>query len=257
MLTRSEERLLRGLGRRRPRSDRGLFLAEGIRVVEELLEAGHVPRLAVVSPSLSDSSRGAALASRLAAAGPIRSVREGALKRLAGTRSPQGVLAVAEIPAVDLDARVPTDPSTVLILDAVQDPGNIGTLARSAAAFGCELVATLPGTADPWNPKSVRASAGALFRLASVEIGPDALWAWLDRHGFETIGADTRGGAVDPATLPSRVALVVGNEGAGIGDDARRRCHRLVAVSMRGGTESLNVAVATGILLYELTRGRG
>lgn len=256
MLTRAEERLIRRLLHRRKRAAEALFLAEGVRTVEELLEAGHVPRLVVVSPSLEETERGAALARRLADAGPVRSITEGALGRLAGTRTPQGVLVVADVPTVDLAALDPGHPSTILLLDGVQDPGNIGTLIRSAAAFGCALVACLPGTADPWNPKSVRAAAGALFRVPVVATGAEVVWQWVDRGGFEVIGADARGGVMEVERVSNRVALVVGNEGAGLGPDARRRCQRLVAVPMRAGTESLNVAVAAGILLYELTRGR-
>jgi len=256
-LSRAEDRLIRSLHRRRRRASVGLFLAEGVRVVEELLGAGHLPRLTVTAPSLTETDRGADLARRLAEAGPVRSVTDAELGRLAGTRTPQGVLAIAPVPTTELGALDPGPLPTVLVLDGVQDPGNIGTLSRSAAAFGCTFVACLPGTADPWNPKSVRASAGALFRLPVVEAGTDELWAWIDRHRLEVVGADAQGTAVTEARLSDRVALVVGNEGAGLGAESRRRCQRLVGVPMRPGTESLNVAVAAGILLYELTRGRG
>lgn len=254
MLTRGEEKLLLGLGRRRRRAAAGLFLAEGIRVVEELLDAGHRPALSLVAPSLMDGPRGAALAERLAATAPLRSVPGAELKRLAGTRSPQGVLVVAEIPVSSLDDEAPAAPSTLLVLDGVQDPGNIGTLARSAVAFGCRLLVCLPGTVDPWNPKAVRASAGALLRLSVVEPEPTAFQDWVERHSVTLLGADAAGEPVTGARLPGVIALAVGNEGAGLTDTLRQRCDRLVAVPMVGPAESLNVAVAAGILLYELTR---
>jgi RNA methyltransferase, TrmH family len=254
VLTRAEEKLLLGLGRRRRRAEAGLFLAEGIRVVEELLDAGHRPTLSLLAPSLMDGPRGAALAERLATIAPPRSVPESELKRLAGTRSPQGVLVVAEIPVASLDAEAPADPSTLLVLDGVQDPGNIGTLARSAVAFGCRLLVCLPGTVDPWNPKAVRASAGALLRLSVIEPEPAAFQDWLERHRVTLLGADAAGEPVTGVRLPGAIALAVGNEGAGLTDALRQRCDRLVAVPMAGPAESLNVAVAAGILLYELTR---
>jgi RNA methyltransferase, TrmH family len=254
-LSRAEERLVLGLGRRRRRADERLFVAEGVRVVEELLAAGVVPHLAAVSPSLEDTGRGRRLSDRLRQAATVRALTDGELGRLAHTRSPQGVLVVAEIPARGLDEVRPGAVAPALVLDAVQDPGNIGTLARSAAAFGCQLLACLPGTVDPWNAKSVRASAGALFRLPVVEAGVAELWDWLDRHDFVVLGADAGGDPLGRTHAAGRTALVVGNEGSGLGDEVRARCHRLVAVPMAGDTESLNVAVAAGILLYDLTRG--
>lgn len=257
MLSRAEEKLVLSLARRRRRAAEGLFMAEGIRLVEELLDAGHVPRLSLVTPALMDTTRGKALAERLGATGPTRSVGDAELNRLAGTRSPQGVLVVAEIPIAELDQQEPGDHSTTLVLDGVQDPGNIGTLARSAVAFGCRLMVCLPGTVDPWNPKAVRASAGALLRVPVAEPETARFRAWLDRHDVTLLGADAAGEPVGTRHRAARAALVVGNEGAGLTDEVRQRCDRLVAVPMAGPAESLNVAVAAGILLYELTREQG
>jgi RNA methyltransferase, TrmH family len=255
MLTRAQEKLVRGLGQRGRREDERLFLAEGVRVVEELLDAGIVLRFALASSALEDTERGRALARRLAAAAPVHQVSGGELNRMAGTRGPQGVLVVAEIPPASLADLQPGATPLALVLDGVQDPGNIGTLTRTAAAFGCGLVACLPGTVDPWNPKSVRASAGALFRLPVVTVPVDELWAWLGAHGFRVLGADAAGLPVRDRPPGRRAALVVGNEGGGLTTPVRDRCDALVAVPMRGRTESLNVAVAAGILLYELSRG--
>lgn len=256
VLTRAEERLVRRLQETRRRRDEGLFLAEGVRLLEELLDAGVDLQLAVVSPALVETARGAALSRRLAGRTVVREVPDSELNGLAATQSPQGVLAVAGIPSVELATLEPRGAATVLVLDGVQDPGNIGTLARAAVAFGCDLLACLPGTVDPWNPKAVRASAGALLRVPVIQVEPGDLWEWLETHGFAVLGADAAGEPVAGLPRIQRVALVVGNEGAGLGDEARARCQRLVAVPMHGGTESLNVAVATGILLYEITRER-
>jgi RNA methyltransferase, TrmH family len=254
MLSRSEEKLLIGLARRRRRSGESLFVAEGVRVLEELIGAGIVPRFAVVSSHLEDSERGRRLRRLLEATAPVRTVVPSELRRLAGTATPQGVLAVAEIPAPDLSALTLPARASALVLDGIQDPGNLGTLARSAAAFGCRLLACLPGTVDPWNAKAIRASAGALFRLPVVQAAESHMFAWLSRHDFEVMGADAAGEPMGRRRLSERAALVVGNEGAGLSTGVRARCNRIVAVPMQGGTESLNVAVAAGILLYEMTR---
>lgn len=254
MVSRSEAKLVRALGNRKDREAEGLFLAEGIRVVEELLDAGLTVRLSVISPALEETERGARLAPRLAGAGPIRDVARNELNELADTSTNQGVLVIAEIPAASLD-RVPTiGPATVLVLDGVQDPGNLGTLVRSAAAFGCDAAVYLPGTVDPWNPKAVRASAGALFRLPVTAERPEALVGWLGEHGFMLLGADAAGRPVDRLALSGRTAVVMGNEGGGLSGFVRSRVDSLVAVPMAERVESLNVAVAGGILLYLVTR---
>lgn len=225
-------------------------------MVEELLEAGVTLHLAVVSSSLEDTGRGRQLRGRLEAATEVREVADGALRELADTASPQGVLVVAEAPRASFPETVPGHGSVVLVLDGVQDPGNVGTLARSAAAFGCSGMICLPGTVDPWNPKAVRASAGALFRLPVILAPPADLDEWLGRHEYLLAAADAAGAPVAEQSLPRRVALAVGNEGAGLSDPIRARADRRVAVPMRGGAESLNVAVAAAILLYELTKER-
>lgn len=254
MLSRSEAKLVRALGNRKDRNAEGLFLAEGVRVVEELLDAGLAVRLSVVSPALEETERGARLVPRLAGAGPIRDVSRSDLDDLADTSTNQGVLVVAEIPVASLDRVPATGPATILVLDGVQDPGNLGTLVRSAAAFGCDMAVCLPGTVDPWNPKAVRASAGALFRLPITAERPEALVEWLGVHGFMALGADAAGRPVDRLALSQRTALVMGNEGGGLSGFVRSRMDSLVAVPMAERVESLNVAVAGGILLYLVTR---
>jgi TrmH family RNA methyltransferase len=185
----------------------------------------------------------------------LRQLGDGGLKGLGGTVSTQGVLVVAEIPDRTLADVTPGPRSCVLVLDGIQDPGNLGTLARSAAAFDCDAVLCMPGTVDPWNPKVVRAAAGALFRRPVVQGSWAEVDEWRDAHDYALLGADVAGDPVEPGLAPVRAALVVGNEGAGLSDAARSRCSAFVAVPMEGGTESLNVAVAGGILLYELTKG--
>ena len=253
---RAREKLITGLSRRKVRESEGLFLAEGVRVVEELLAAGIGIRLAVVAPALEETERGRALAAALEGRVPLERVGPGAMEALADTRTSQGVLVVAEMPRPTLQGTVLADRATVLVVDGVQDPGNLGTLARAAAAFGCGALLCLPGTVDPWNPKAVRASAGALFRLPVLTTPPDEGLEWLEGQSFAVLGADAAGEPIEDVPLGERVALVVGNEGAGLNDAVRSRCDRVVAVPMREGTESLNVAVATGILLYVITRGR-
>ncbi len=262
MLSRTEAKAIRRLGSRKQREREGLFVAEGVRVVEELLDAGIVLRTAVIASSLEDTERGRRLRARLedrAAQGraTFREATDAALRELADTATTQGVLAVAESPRASLEALKPERSVVVLVLDGVQDPGNLGTLARSAAAFGCGAVICLPGTVDPWNPKVVRASAGAVFRLPVVQAALGELDDWVRDHDVLLVAADAAGNPVGEEPVVERVALVLGNEGAGLSEAVATRCVRTVSIPMSGGTESLNVAVAGAILLFELTRERG
>lgn len=254
MLSRAQARLIHGLRRRKLREAEGMFLAEGVRVIEDLLASSVVPRLAVVADRLRETDRGRALESALERRCEVRRVDGPTLRRLAATDTPQGVLVVARIPRHELAALDVGGAATVLVLDGVQDPGNVGTLVRTAEAFGAVCVAALSGTADPWNAKVVRAAAGSSFRMPIVRPEIEALLEWLRERGFATYAADAAGEPVDALAPPARTALVVGNEGAGLRPAVTAAVDKRVAVPIRGPTESLNVAVAAGILLFFLSR---
>ena len=245
---------MRGLSRRKNREREGLFLAEGVRVVEDLLDSRIVPRFAFLSSSVEDTPRGRALAERLGGACEILRVSDGELANLAETETTQGVLVAAETPRRELGGLKPGARDVVLLLDAIQDPGNAGTLIRTADALGCAGVIALPGTVDVWNPKVVRAAAGSLFRRPVVEATVAAVGEWAASLGASILAGDAHGSAIDDVTVRGPVVLAVGNEGAGLSDDVARLATTLVAIPIRGSAESLNVGVAAGILLYEVTR---
>jgi RNA methyltransferase, TrmH family len=254
----TEVRLARALHRRRARKREDLFLCEGVRVVEELLRAGIAPRFALVGAGLDSDERGRSLRAALERTAPVRRVSASELASAAATESPQGVVAVAPIPESTLTAaeRRLARRASCLVLDAVQDPGNFGALARTAAAFGVDLLVALPGTVDPWNPKAVRASAGMVFRLPVVACAWDELEGWLRRLGFAVYGSEASGTDVAPFRPAERWALIAGNEGAGVEPPLRRSVDAVLSVPIRPDVESLNVAVATGILLFALAGAR-
>ncbi|MEX0906689.1 MAG: RNA methyltransferase [Gemmatimonadota bacterium] len=254
MLTKAEIKRLRALTHTRRRAASGLFLAEGVRVVEDLVASGIVLRQAFLAPSLEDNPRGVALAEALRARTRTTAVSEAQLADIAGTESPQGVVAVAETPRRDLAGVELAARALVVVLDAIQDPGNFGTIVRSADAFGAACIVSLPGTVDAWNPKAVRSGAGSSLRVPMIDTALDELLPWLRRHGFRIFGADMNGVDVETVEADGRVALVLGNEGAGLSTAVLEVCDALVAVPIRGSAESLNVGVAAGILLYSLAR---
>jgi TrmH family RNA methyltransferase len=247
--------IARDLHRRKARERQGLFVAEGVRGVEELLRSNLVVRGALVAGSFADSPRAAALLERLRQANiATDEVPERDFLSAAETESPQGILAIAEVPEYRLGDLPMTDPFRLVVLDAVQDPGNVGTIIRTAAAMGITGTFSLPGTVDLWNAKVVRSGMGAHFHHPCLSGTWDDLDTFRRDREIEVWGADADGQSVAELHAPPRLAIVVGNEGAGLSSSSRSRATRLVALPIAAAVESLNVAVAAGILLYELRR---
>jgi TrmH family RNA methyltransferase len=248
--------MVRDLHRRRGRERRELVLLEGVRLVEEALAAGVPLRGALVSPTLEATPRGAALKAALRDASPkLEEVSDREFADLAATEHPQGVLVVADPPAWTLEQIAITPTTTVLVLEGVQDPGNVGTIVRTAFGLGAAGVLALPGTAEFTNPKTLRASMGAWFRLPCVALTEAELTAWLGQHGVALWAGEMAGEPVKGRAGAGALALGLGNEGAGLGPELLALAARRVSIPLAPGAESLNVAVAAAILLWEVARG--
>lgn len=197
------------------------------------------------------------LARRLEAAGvPVRPVGRDVIKALTETVTPQGVVAVVSDPTSDLASL--RDADLVLVLADVRDPGNAGTLVRSALAVGASGVVFAKGSVDPLHPKVVRSAAATLFSLPVVR-GADLLETldFLKENDVALVGSSAASKeSVYEADLTSRLALVLGNEAWGLPPDVERAMDRVVGIPMPGPTESLNVSVAGAILLFEALRQR-
>ena len=250
----NERKRLRALLRRKERAKRGLLIAEGTRVVGDLLDVrqpvlhGLFTEDALDDPAIDDIVR------RLHSDGvPCEAVAPTEFAEFADTVTPQGILVVAEIPCSgwgDLASL------RLLAVDGVQDPGNLGTLIRTAEALGAGGVLVLPGTTDPWSPRAVRAAAGASFRLPILELGYQEAIDGLRERDVPLWASAADGDLYrrgDPG--PPRVAIAVGNEGAGVSDEILVAADRTVGIEQSGGAESLNVAAATAILLDRILGG--
>lgn len=255
-LSKEKSKLVERLKNTRLRPREGSFLVEGVRSVRELLEGSLVSktRFGVVSPRLSETGPGRAIRARLESLGvPLEEITDRDLALLSDTEHPQGILLVVEEPVTPLALLESRGPLRLLLLDGIQDPGNAGTLIRAARAFGLDGVVALDGTVDPFNPKVVRASAGALghvhvFRSSWKEIRP-----WLEARGIPVLVADARGVDVRTATVPPSWALAIGNEGAGPRQEVLARAGMIVAVPMEVAVDSLNAGMAGAILLFALS----
>ncbi len=273
MLSKNRRQLIERLKTRKGRPREGLVLVEGVRASAEVLAAGADMRFVIRSPRLLDTEAGRALASTLAGRGQeTEEVDDTDLAELSDTEHPQGVLCVCTEPGLDLaqlrtsqvtnpvtspPTSSPTGaPATVLLLDALQDPGNLGTLIRAARAFGVDAVIVLDGSVDPWNPKAVRAASGASFHVQIARARWTEASRWLEEKGIEVLAADPAGVDVRSLRLGGSWALAVGNEGAGLRAEIVAASTKQVAIPMPGKAESLNAGVAGSILLYSLlTRG--
>ena len=254
---------VRDLQRRKARGRRGLALIEGVRLVEEALAAGIRFEGALVAPELTRTARGKELVAELERhAIPVQEIGTRGFVQLADTDSPQGILAVIEPRRSTAADFVPRADAVALVIDGVQDPGNVGTLIRTAHALGAAGTLVLRGTADPTSPKALRAAMGATFRHPVVSLDDAGFIAWARAHGV-TLWAAAADGTPLARALSARdgrgtgpIAVIVGNEGAGIRPQLNAIAARRVAIPLARGAESLNVAVAAGILLYEVTRDR-
>ncbi len=228
-------------------------MAEGLRTVEALLASPLRIRGLLSSDALDRTPRGGELLSSINARG-LEHVRvsEAEFESAADTDQPQGVLAIAEQPERALASLALPAHARLLVLDGIQDPGNVGTLLRSAAALGAAATVVLPGTVDPWNAKVVRSAAGHQFEHPPVLATLDELRGYLASQAVALWGADAAGSSVDAAAAPARLAIAVGNEGNGLSAELRAACDGFVSIPMVAGAESLNVAVAAGILLHVL-----
>lgn len=246
------QRLRRLIGRRSSRLEEGCFVVEGPVLAAEAVAAGWECRAQYVPEGSAASVPGA---------GEVRQLAEGVLERVAATDTPRPPLVEVGMP--DRRAGGVLDAAGfVVVLDRIADPGNLGTILRSAEAAGVDLIVVTPGSTDPYSPKSVRASAGALFHVPVVtatleEVGA----AGLRRVG--TSSRDVPGRTVERHSdfdWTGRVAIVMGNEAAGLPDewtDATGPIDGWVTIEHRGRSESLNVAMATTVLVFEAARQRG
>lgn len=241
-----------------PRLAEGLVAIEGENLIREAIRSG----IALHTIFLSEHT---APPSWLPSDVEILSLADAIFTSAVDTQSPQGIAALLQPPHWQLESVLDPDPKPntqapplLLIAAGLQDPGNLGTLIRSAEAFAATAVLTTPGTVSPWNQKSLRASAGSAFRVPVIAIATHDL-ATLNSRGVRLLAAiapqsSTRRDPMPDLSQPT--ALMIGNEGAGLAPDLLALADATISISTPGPVESLNAAVACSLLLYEASRQR-
>lgn len=245
------------LKQKKYREERRAFLVEGLRAVEEAVAWGKITELFYVP---AESERLQRLLTAAEERGAVLFRTDGrVMGRLCDTKTPQGIAAVVKIPPDDISRiDVGLDHAPVLVLDRVQDPGNAGTLIRTADAVGAAGVLFLEGCTDAYSPKTVRASMGSVFHIPVVQnLRPDEALAWCCRQGYLPAAACLEGAEnLYRADLNRRIAYILGNEANGISPELQAATKLRLYIPMPGRAESMNVAMAAGILLFEGLRQR-
>jgi TrmH family RNA methyltransferase len=245
---------IRNLSHRQERERTGLFFIEGIRIVAEALQTGAGIDTLVYAPALLKSQ----FASELLSTGRNRGivcleVTPEVFKSLSVKEGPQGLGAVVHQRWEALDAVRLTRELCWVALDSAQDPGNIGTILRTSDAVGGTGLILLGNCADPYDPGALRASMGAIFSQRLVKASFAEFIQWKQRYSYTVVG--TSGAAkVDyrQASYSSPLVLLMGSERQGLSDEQQALCDRMVRIPMVGRSDSLNLAVATGVMLYEI-----
>lgn len=244
---------LKSLFDKKSRRLEGLFLAEGLRVCTEALEASRLPALLAITPDAETHPLGRNLiAATLAARQQVMRVPPVLMSRITGKDNAQGVAAAYPIPDTALAHIDRNSAPFWVVAENVRDPGNLGTMLRSCDATGAGGIILLDQCADPFSVEAVRASMGALFSRQIAQASGSQFFAWLREGPGQLVGAALEGRTIDYRahrfTAPS--FLLMGNEQAGLPPSYAARCDALVRLPMVGTADSLNVAVATAVLLY-------
>jgi TrmH family RNA methyltransferase len=246
---------VRSLHDRSGRKKSGLFLLEGAKLLEEALNNElYVQDIIVSSTFLKNGMPGMPQLDRE----ELVVVEDSLFSHLATTETPQGVLATASMRTHELSDVLTQEKPLIVVSDAVQDPGNLGAIMRSALAFGATAMVLTKGTTDPYSPKAVRSAMGALFALPVVtDILLDDLIEDLRAHHVTIFALDQNADeTIWNVQFPERLALLLGNEGNGMSDDDIAKADRVLAIPISPRSESLNVAITAGIVLAFISSKR-
>lgn len=237
-------RLKKLKARRSARREEGVYLCEGPKMLDEALKWNADIELVLCTeglelPPLADTVR-------------VVEVPEDLLSVVADTETPQGIVFLCRGKSLAFAGDV--NWSRFLVLDGVQDPGNLGTVWRTADAFGADGILLAGGCADPWNPKTLRATMGAVFRLPLYECTLPELAPWLSARQIPLYAAALRDDTVDLRELSlDRAAVIIGSEGRGVSAEALELCEKTVKIPMTERCESLNAAIAASVVLWEMS----
>ena len=228
---------------------------EGVRLIRDAMLGGMIPETVFLRQGLDVNDF--PFLQPFAQFMRILTVSEKLFAHTAFTETPQGILAMVPRPAWNLADLFVSGPALLLVVDGIQDPGNLGTMLRSAAGAGATGVALLPGTVDVTNPKTLRAAMGAYFAIPSVEVSAEELLAVLAMHDVGLVATEAKAELTyDCCDWTEPRAVVIGNEGSGISAAVAAAAVTGVSIPTSPGVESLNAAIAMSVVFFEASRQR-
>jgi TrmH family RNA methyltransferase len=236
----------------------GWLCGEGPHFLEEALKPGSRAKVHSVLVSSEAAEKQQPLLARLPAESELAQIPGRLFDQIAGTRTPQGIAAIVEPARHDLKVVAASRNAVLVVACGLQDPGNMGTIIRSADALGASAVVALAGTVNPFNPKAVRSCVGSILRMP-VFAGQksETVFKVLRDSKVRILGTEPRSGhGLPDADLRGPIALLVGQEAAGLPEEIAREADELLSIPIRAEADSLNAAMATGIFLYEVARQR-
>lgn len=252
-------KLLKSLDRKKERQETGLFLVEGAAFAEEALSNGWRPAYAFAGVAAADQQETRALLELMRAAGArVLTATEKVLAAVSGQANPQEVVSAFHQRLTPLADLSPAPRARYVALYEVRDPGNLGTVIRTADAAGCDGVILIGTTCDPFSVEAVRATMGSLFAMPLAAVSFDEFVAWRDAGKVRVVAASMHGDhAYHVARYGDRTCILMGNEQSGLPAEVEASCDALVTIPMAGRAESLNLAIAAGVMIYEVWRGQG
>ncbi len=236
-------------------NQKGEVAVEGMHLVEEAIRAGL--RLGTVFFSESARERAHKLIPQLSSHTEVLLLRDEVFSSAVPSETPQGVAAMVKVKTASFEDAFLPEPALVIVCAGLQDPGNLGTIARSAEAFGATGLLLGERTVSPWNWKATRASAGSMFRVPSVKVALASALPDVKARGVRVLATSShKGTPISQADFRGPLALIVGNEGSGLPKDVLAQAGEIVAIRQSSRVESLNAGIAASIILYEAARQR-
>jgi TrmH family RNA methyltransferase len=246
-------KLLRSLEMRKARTETGLFIAEGLKLILMAKEQGWIPTLILFEQGNDSPLVGDAVAWGLEVQAECLEVPLDILSKLSTKDNPQSVIGVFKQKFSTVEA-LTTKPNLLVALEEVRDPGNLGTIIRTCDAVQADGILLIGKCCDPWSREAVRASMGSIFSIPLAKIEPEEFAHVMQGWKGETIGTYLPGSVDFRRAYPAPTLLIMGSEGPGLSQPIAQKCSRLVKIPMQGHADSLNLGIATSLMLYEIRR---
>ena len=246
---------LKSLLKKKNRMREKKYMVEGYRIIKQAMETGEKLHMAVFCESFEKNEFCEAVLNELESQGTrLYKLSQKLFDEISDTQNSQGIIAVAHMKSIGMKEQIEKGTRFILILDRIQDPGNMGTIIRTADAAGVEAIVLLKGCVDIYNPKVLRSTMGSVFTMPILSVeDPDSAIGILKAEGFAVASSILETDSYyDEISYPQKIALVIGNEANGIDQSIIERSDIKVKIPIYGKVESLNAAIAAGILMYKI-----